>query len=228
MSDSPAFLDRMKRGASELAALVRPGHVAAAAVVVAIGVGVAGLGAVALPGPRPVLDGDRMQIQVVDPVEPEIQPGSVMDVGELVDGFEYTPPPRAVPEPAGWTPWDVGFGDVSSPRPSSRDRDERAVLSPPPQPEAPADDRRDSRDSRVARWFGFDAPDRDYRAEREARRARQEAREDEERARAREQDWREQDWRRDQGRDREVARYRDRDGREVRRYSSEGPDRRWD
>lgn len=221
MSDSPAFLDRMKRRAGDLAAAVRPRHVAVAAVIVAVGVGVASLGAVALPGPRPVLDGDRMQIRVVDPVEPDIQPGSVMDVGELVDGFEYTPPPRPVAEPAAWAPYDEDF-EPPRPRAAERAYDERAVISAPAQPEM-RDDRRDVRDNRVGRWFGFDAPDRDYRAEREARRARLEARDEAERERARERDWR-----RDQDRDREVARYRDQDGREVRRYESGGRDPRWD
>lgn len=223
MSDSPAFLDRLKRRAGAVAAGIRPGHVAVAAVVAVIGIGVAALSAVALPGPRPVLDGDRMHIQIVDPVEPEITPGSVMDVGELVDAYEYTPPPRPTVEPAAWAPYDEDF-EPPKPRPASRDYDDRPVISVPPQPEPRADERRDVRDNAVGRWFGFDAPERDYRAEREARRARREARMEQEREQDRRRD---QDRYREPVRDREIARYRDQDGREVRRYSSDGPDDRW-
>jgi hypothetical protein len=61
-----------------------------------------------------------------------------------------------------------------------------------PASEAPPEGRRDGR---VDRWFGFDAPDRDYRAEREARRARIDAR---------------------------IERDRERDRRDVRWYRADG------
>lgn len=212
MSDTSAPLERLMRQARGLAARLRPRHLAAAAVVAAIGVGVVGVRAVALPGPQPVLDGARMQIEVVDPVEPEISPGSVMDVGELVDGFEYTPPPRPVVEPVAYAPYDDEL-EPPKRRPKSAAHDTQPIIHAPPQPEARAGDRRGPRDDRADRWFGFDAPERDYRAEREARRARRDAREE----RARERDWR-----------RDQDRHRDQDRREMRRYSSDGPDGRRD
>lgn len=214
MSDFSASIDRLMRLARGLAARLRPRHLAAAAAVAVIAVGVAGVRAVALPGPQPLLDGARMQIEVVDPVEPEINPGSVMDVGELVDGFEYTPPPppRRVVEPVAYASYDDDF-EPPKRRPKSAAYNEQPIIHAPPQPEARAGDRRGPRDDRVDRWFGFDAPERDYRAEREARRARRDAREE----RARERDWR-----------RDRDRYRDQERRETRRYASDGPDDLWD
>lgn len=173
MSELPARLDRLKRQAGRLAARVRPRHVALVAAAAVIGIGFMTVRAVALPGPRPVLDGDRLHIQVVAPVEPEITPGSVMDVGDLVDGFEYTPPPRPEPEPALYAPWEEEEREIRDSRSEPKRYAEEAVVRPPPRPEPP---RESWRDSRAGRWFGFDAPDRDYRAEREARRARREAR----------------------------------------------------
>ena len=99
-------------------------------------------------------------------------PGSVMEVGDLVDGFEYRRPPPAVIEAADYAPWDEGF-DAPAPRPVARSADDFEMTSAPPSSEAPPESRRDER---ADRWFGFDAPDRDYRAEREARRARIDAR----------------------------------------------------
>jgi len=190
-------LDRLKR----LTAQIRPHHLAMAAVVAAIGVGVAGLRAVPLPGPEPIREDDRIRIQVVDPVEPEIAPGSVMDVGDLVDGFVFTPPPQQVAEPVAMASHDEDFGPPPS-RSLPGEYVGRAVIQAPPQPEAWPDDPRVPRDERAGRWFGFDSPERDYRGEREARRARRDARWE----RERERDW-------------------DQDRREARRYSSSGP---WD
>lgn len=170
MSESPVH--QLKRRASRLAAHVRPHHLAVAVALAAIGIGVMAVHAVSLPGPRPVLDGDRLHIQVVAPVEPEITPGSVMEVGDLVDGFEYAPPPRPSPELAVYAPYDEDF-EVPTARPAPKRYAEEAVVRPPPQPEVREDDRQDSR---AGRWFGFDAPERDYRAEREVRRAQREAR----------------------------------------------------
>lgn len=213
MSDFFAPLDRLMRQARGLAAGLRPRHLAAAAAVAVIGVGVAGVRAVAFPGPEPARDSARIQIEVVDPVEPEINPGSVMDVGELVDGFEYTPPARPVAEPVAYSPYDDDFGP-SKRRPKSAVQDAWPVIHAPPQPEARAGERRAPRDDRADRWFGFDVPERDYRAEREARRARRDAREARDRAR---------DWRRDQD-----PRHRDQDRREMRRYPSGGAEDRWE
>lgn len=145
---------------------------AAVAAIVVVGAGMAMARAVSLPGPRPILDGERMQIHVVAPVEPEIAPGSVMEVGELVDGFEYRPPPAPVIEPVAYAPWDE-YPERPEPRPAPRRYAERPVVAVPPSREEPTQDWREGRGSR---WFGFDAPERDYRAEREARRARIDAR----------------------------------------------------
>lgn len=173
MSQSPVLLDRLKQGARRFAAGVRPGHLALVAVLSAVGLGVAAAGTMALPGPQPIRDGERMTIQVVAPVEPEVAPGSVMEVGDLVEGFEYRRPPQAVIETAGYGSYEEEEEfEARAPRPVSRRDDDygRGYAPPPPETavERPPEDRRDRR---ADRWFGFDAPDRDYRAEREARRA---------------------------------------------------------
>ena len=165
--------DRVKAAAGRL----RPHHFAAVAGLAVLGLGAMTVRSVALPGPAPVLDGDRLHIQVVAPVEPEITPGSVMDVGTLVDGFVYRPPPRPAPEPAAYAPYDEDYG-LAEERSDRRRSVDYAEVYAPPQPEPPKEN---WRDSRAARWFGFDAPERDYRAEREARRARREAMEAERR-----------------------------------------------
>jgi hypothetical protein len=172
MSDSHTPRDRPLQGARRIAARLRPGHIAVVAVLAVIGVGIGLARTMALPGPQPILDGDRMKIRVVAPVEPEVAPGSVMEVGDLVEGFEYRPLPRPEPEPAAWAPYDEE-PMPSDPRPAPRRYDSRADLATSPPPDAPEED---GPDSRAGRWFGFDAPQRDYRAEREARRARTEAR----------------------------------------------------
>ncbi len=188
MPEAPSDLDRLKRRAHRFAANVRPHHIAVVAALAVIGLGVAAVRTVALPGTPPILDGERVQIQVVAPVEPEIMPGSVMEVGDLVEGFEYRPLPPPVIE-ADYAPYEEDFG-ASESRPTTRRYDDHSEVASPPEPEAPAEG---WRDSRAGRWFGFDAPDRDYRAEREARRERREARAEQ-----------------------------DRDGRSVRWYRSDG------
>ncbi|TPW05441.1 MAG: hypothetical protein FD125_722 [bacterium] len=177
MSQSPSLLDQLKQGARRFAAGVRPGHLAIVAVVAVAGVGISMARTMSLPGPQPILDGEQMKIQVVAPVEPEITPGSVMEVGDLVEGFEYRRPTPAVIEADDYAPWDEE-SEVPTPRPASRRNDDYAMAPAPP-----PDTRVDQRDTRADRWFGFDAPDRDYRAEREARRARMDARIEQERER---------------------------------------------
>lgn len=171
MTEFSAHLDRLKQLGRQVAARVRPQHLAVLAGVAVIGVGVAAVGAMALPGPRAVHDSERLQIQVVAPDEPEITPGSVMEVGHLVDGFVSVPAPQPVAEIAADAPYD-DFVEAAKPPPQGVKRYvEEAVIQAPPQPEEPAGG---WRDSRVGRWLGFDAPQPDYRAEREARRARRE------------------------------------------------------
>ena len=172
MPETPSDLDRLKRNARRFAGSIRPQHIAVVAALTALGLAVAAARTMALPGTQPILAGDRMQIHVVAPLEPEITPGSVVEVGDLVEGFEYRPIPSSAIEPAA----DAPYGEDSRPRgpgPTPRRDGDHAVISVPPQPEAPVER---WRDTRVGRWFGFDAPERDYRAEREARRARIDAR----------------------------------------------------
>lgn len=192
-------LDRLNKAAGRLAAGARPRHLAWALAVAVVGIGLAGVRAVALPGPRPVLDSERLRIQVVAPVEPAITAGPVMDVGELVDGLVSAPPAYAVVEPAAYAPADDSF-EAPEPPPSPKRYVESAVVRAPPPPE-PAEPPR--REGRASRWFGFDDPERDYRAEREARRARREA------YMEREREGRERRWYRSDGRpvdEREVDR----------------------
>lgn len=179
MPDAPSDLDRLRRSARRFAANVRPHHIALVAALAVVGITTAAVRTVALPGPRPVLDSERLQIQVVAPVEPEITPGSVMEVGDLVEGFEYRPLAPPVVESADWGPYHEDIS-VPEPRPTPRRYAGEVVVAAPPPPETPD---KDWRDSRAGRWFGFDAPDRDYRAEREARRARIDARMERERER---------------------------------------------
>jgi hypothetical protein len=214
MFEMSAQFDRLKHQARRLAALVRPHHLAVAAGLAVLGVGLASFRAVALPEPRPVRDSERLQIEVVAPVEPAITPGAVMEVGELVDGFRYTPPPPA-PKPEVYAAWDgddAPAWEAPEPRRKPRPYEDRAVIQAPPQPAAPEDRRGPGG---VSRWLGFDAPARDYRAERDARRARLEARA--ERERERERDW-------------AGERYGERPAGEGdrRRMRSDGADRRWD
>lgn len=179
MFEAPSDLDRLKRHARRFAARVRPHHVALVAAVALAGIAAATVRTVALPGPRPILDGERMQIHVVAPVEPEIAPGEVMDVGPLVDGFEYRPLPAPAIETVAYASYDDDL-DAPEPRPAPRrSRDETGFAAPPlPEPREEG-----WRQSRAGRWFGFDEPERDYRAEREARRARIDARMERERER---------------------------------------------
>ena len=134
--------------------------------VTAAAFGLVGLRAVELPQPRPIGDADRLRIEVVHPREPEIQPGSVMEVGELVEGFQGVPPPLPRLEEVAWS-YDEGWDDEETTRPERRPV--AAIFTPAP-PE-----RREPPPRYESRWFGFDAPRRDFEAERAARRARMEA-----------------------------------------------------
>lgn len=189
MPDVSTPLEQLGQRAQAFAAGIRPRHLVAALAVAAVAVGLVAVRAVALSGPRPVLAGDRIQIQVVTPPEPTVTPGAIMEVGDLVDGFEGVPSPPPTAELAVYESWDP---DAEKPDRSAlpKARREEVVIHVPPQPE-PTE--RNRRDGRAGRWFGFDSPEPDYRAEREARRARREA-------------WLE----------------RDRGGREVRYYRSDG------
>ena len=167
---SQAFLSRSASTLRRCAAHTRPGQVLALSAAAAAALGLAGLRDVDLPGPRPVKNGERMTIEVVHPVEPEIIAGSRMEVGELVDGFQGVPPPLPNVTDVGWT-YDEGgesFDAYQTRRPDERRPTEVRTEVPDPPPErSPA--------RIVQRWFGFDAPRRDFEGERAARRARLEA-----------------------------------------------------
>ena len=159
---------------------MRPAHVAAIAAVGVAALGLMGLKYVALPEPAAVASTDALKIEVVAPVEPKPVPGSVMDVGELVDGFRYVPPRPAERQPlydAAWSE-DEDFATWSPPpvRPAGVRRYSSAGEAPAPsEPEPP-------RRERERRWFGFDNPLPDFGAERRARQARLDALEDQRRA----------------------------------------------
>ena len=170
-SIKPAY-DRFLTAVRRAASRVRRGHAVALSVVAAAAFGLAGLRAVDLPGPRPIGDSDRLRIEVVQPIEPEVVPGSVMEVGELVDGFQGLPPPLPPLTDAAWS-YDDGWDDFdegySAPRPEPRRVAEVRTYESRPEPDRPSPVRA------VRRWFGFDAPRRDFQAERAARRARLDA-----------------------------------------------------
>lgn len=207
MLETPSDLDRLKQQVLRFAANLRPHHIALVALLTAVGVGVVAARTMALPGPRPVLEGERLQIQVVTRVEPDVAPGSVMEVGNLVEGFEYRRPAPAMIENTDYSTHEEEF-EAPAARPARRHGEDHATASAPPQPEAGPERRREAR---VGRWFGFDAPERDYRAEREARRARIDARME------RDREQREVRWSRSDG---EPA---GDDGRDGRRRQDEDP-----
>lgn len=133
-------------------------------------IAVAGLGLLALrmplPGTAPV-GADRMAVELVAPVEPTVEPGGTMEVGELVNGYDHVAiPPQAEPEDvydAGYqTAWVEPLPPLPEPRATTW-RSDGAVARPTQ--EAVEVTRSGGR-------FGFDEPGPDYAAERRARQAR--------------------------------------------------------
>lgn len=153
-------------------------HLASAAAVSVAAIGLIALKFVSLPGPAPVAEGAGLKIEVVAPVEPTLVPGSVMEVGELIDGFRYVRPAPAQRVPA----YDVAWAEDEAAPVESRQRESgvRRYASSdagPPQGREP-----ETLGERGRRWFGFDEPRPDYAAERRARQGRMEALEDQRRA----------------------------------------------
>lgn len=110
-------------------------------------------------------DGARMQVEVVPPNEPEVQPGGVMEVGELVDGYSHVAiHPQAVAEDVYEAGYQTAWVEPPEPEPVSTTwRSDGAVVRPTqPQEETTGSGGR----------FGFDAPGPDYAAERRARQER--------------------------------------------------------
>lgn len=181
MYPDPRYQGPESNRASRPPRRLRPAHVAAAASVAVAAIGLMGLKFVSLPEAAPVNPGEALKIEVVAPVEPKLRPGSVMDVGELVDGFRYVPPApreRLTPYDVAWEDEDVDLAPYAPPvrraevrrYASSGDDGYRAEREPP------------RREREERRWFGFDNPMPDFRAERQARQARIEALEAQRRA----------------------------------------------
>jgi len=128
---------------------------------------VAAVGLLALRAPAEATvpdSSERMQVEVVAPIEPVVDPGGVMDVGELVDGYTHVAiQPQAegpdVYDPVYQTAWIEPLPPVPAPRVW---RSDGATVSPTqPQPEVET--------TRSGGMFGFDDPQPDYAAERRAR-----------------------------------------------------------
>lgn len=106
--------------------------------------------------------GSTVAIEVVPPPEPDLRPGPILPVGELRDEYRHDPErlkgpsPLDLPTESAWLEWYEPLPELTSiivtvpldPAPLSR--------------RAPEMDRNDYS-------FGFDAPQPDYAAEREAR-----------------------------------------------------------
>lgn len=111
------------------------------AVAVTVGVAALGLaaGTAALRGAE--REGDRgpaLKIAVVTPPAPRIQPGEVMEVGELTDGYVHRPAPR--PDPIDWVEFEPVVWDepattyVSRPARTEADDDRPLPVEPPAVP----------------------------------------------------------------------------------------------
>lgn len=116
------------------------------------------------------LSGPRMAIALVAPREPDIQPGSVLEVGDLSDGFDRAVLERAsasIDDPT-FLPPEAYVGPALElprmplPTPVALDREGAA-----PKPEQPASAPDPLRDG--SRLFGFDRPGPDLSADRERR-----------------------------------------------------------
>lgn len=125
--------------------------------------------------------GPGLSVAVVAPVEPDVAPGGVMDVGQLNNGFdgklpEAQPASNASVEQDYYTEQPAYVEARVEPLPPPRSGEEvHPYIDRQSQPSPPRDGN--------PRAFGFDQPRPDYAAEREARRAFMEAREADRRAR---------------------------------------------
>lgn len=119
--------------------------------------------------------GPLMAISLVAPTEPEVDPGSTMEVGQLNDGFDRAALERRPDlEDDAYLPPDAYVGEVwveRMPMPTPVD------IGSPMEAYRAVVDRGSVRDALNdgSRNFGFDAPRRDFAAEREARWAAREA-----------------------------------------------------
>lgn len=137
---------------------------AAAGVVACAGLATAALLRAPLPQPGRISSDDAVRVEVVAPVEPVVQPGARMEVGELVDAYEHVPIPARDPD---MDVYDATYQTAwiePPPRNEPRVRwtQEAANVRPPDVAPVVAHTSR----------FGFDAPTPDYAAERRARQER--------------------------------------------------------
>ena len=132
-------------------------------------VGLAGMVAVqARPSKAPATSAGRagLSVALVTPPDPELVPGGVMEVGDLVDGYEHRPLPPMEPV------LDAAYveNDPNWPAPEASDYGPVYVSN--------QSDRVQTRvvetTSSTGSQFGFDDPQPDYAAERQARRERME------------------------------------------------------
>ncbi len=169
MAGDPSISVRIDRLAASLRRRPLVAGAGALGLVVALG-GFAMFDAFDRAAANAVPRGERIQIHLVTPPEPEIEAGPIMQVGELVDGFEYSPAPKV--EQAVWIdePW-VEPEPLPMParRPMVRVEDWRAT--PPPPPDQP----RVVVLSREDRSYGFRDPRPDWQEARRQRRERLEA-----------------------------------------------------
>jgi hypothetical protein len=142
---------------------VRPWMILAPLAVVAA----AGLVVLLMRGPAGQALSGGMRVEVVAPAEPEVQPGSTMEVGQLVDGYSHVELPTAA-EPADaydadyQTAWVEPLPPLREPSPTVWRSD--AVDEPTYRPGAEV--------TRSGGRYGFDEPGPDYAAERRARQER--------------------------------------------------------
>lgn len=149
-------------------------------------------------------EGPGLNIAVVAPTEPDVQPGEVMDVGRLNDGFDgrlperieqasgdtdlYAEQPAYVEADQGWR-IDDSSGNYVRPGPEGDPYQRRRQADDGSYGDARAEKPGAQREAYQERSrerpmsFGFDRPQPDWRAEREARRVALEARERERNAR---------------------------------------------
>lgn len=186
--------------------------VAIAACAVVAGVGAASVLRLDPSRDAPTSGGPGVSIAVVEPREPALVPGSVMDVGDLSDGYKHRPYVRQADYDA---PSYEEFEDYPPVRAEPKHVERPRELAYEPAPPPVIIERRE----RPRRWsFGFDQPRPDYAAERRERMARMEdqRRIDEERMRDRFDDREDREWRDERGdsdpaperRDRERQWYR--------------------
>lgn len=138
------------------------------AAVAVLGLGAAG--AARIPSGVAPVAGEGLRIEVVQPPAPAVDPGTRMDVGELVDGYTHVSVRRAEPEAFYTDAWLEPLPPLPEPPPPRREAqpvEERAADLRPTAWQPSMDERQ-----RASNPYGFDAPAPDYRAERRARRER--------------------------------------------------------